>query len=248
MLRDAWKSSFGRTRTLPIRKGSSMGRTSVPAGIGGGHAGLLIYWDWARGTLTGWQDEGGLNRRGRFALTRNAAPHVPSVRARLELARSAVEPPTPRNYDLRLRRRRTEDQRPPLEQLDVISRCAGARRPYEATRGRRNRGRLQSSRCSGSRDSSRVSPNAGRGGRGALGGTGRARRFVPDLERRAISRGDLYARSVAVDCKNRCRHDHQTQGGCDGEPGSPRRRRRRGDRPRGRRLRGRGDRRVASLR
>ena len=145
-----------------------------------------------------------MNRRRRFALTRNAAPHVPSVRARLEPARSPVEPPTPRNYDLRLRGRRTEDQRPPLEQLDLISRCAGARRPYKATRGRCNRGRLRSSRGTGSGDSTRIFPGARR-----------------VRERGTSGRRGSHSRSIAVDYDNRRDGDRHTYGGCNHEPASP---------------------------
>jgi hypothetical protein len=167
--------------------------------------GSFMSWDWARGTLTGWQDELCLNRRLPFPPPPDASPDVPAIRAGLEPVRAAVEPPALRNHDLRLGRRRAEDERVPSEQLDVIPRGAPAGSPGE-TMGGCDRGRL-------SRRGSRR-----RGRRRFRLRSGRARRLVLERDRRVPACRDRHAWSVAVDHEHRRRDYRQAQDGRDEEP------------------------------
>jgi hypothetical protein len=173
--------------------------------------GLLCTGDWARGTLTGLHDELRLNRRGRFAPTRDAGPHVPAVRARLERARSALEAPARGNQQLRLRRVGTENQRWTPEQLDVITGCAGMRRPRKA-------------------------PYAGGNGAGrpcsAVRPAPYAVRRPAGFEPRALGKAWLVSRSLDLESKRRRQRDRQGNPGSDRQmrPAAPLPARRRRDR------------------
>jgi hypothetical protein len=93
-----------------------------------------------------WNHQSRLNDRTRFTPAIHDGPDVPAVLAWFELAGAAVEAPTSRNQDFRLRRFVAEDKRRSLEQLDVVAGCARDRWPSEAPCAGSGRGRTCSSR------------------------------------------------------------------------------------------------------
>jgi hypothetical protein len=177
-----------------------------------------MSWDWARGTLTGWQDELRLNRRFPFPPPADLGPDVPAIRAGREPLRPSVEPPAPRDHDLRLRRRPTEDERVPSEQLDVIPRGARAGRPGETMRccDRRRLSRRGSRRRGRRRRRFRIR----RGRRRRRFRRGGARWLVLERERRPTACRARHARSVAVDHERRRDDDGQADDGRDQDPTS----------------------------